>query len=183
MEREKILQNLKEIISYIGDNPKREGLLETPDRIIRSWDKLFEGYKKDPKDIFKTFTEGACNEMVILKDIEFSSFCEHHFIPFYGKVHIGYIPNGKVIGISKLARLVDIYARRLQIQENMVSCIADDIMEYLKPRGCMVIAEGVHLCMVARGVEKKSSKMICSAVRGVFKEENHIKQEFLSIIK
>lgn len=176
-------ENLKQIIRYIGDDPKREGLIETPKRIIKSWEKLFEGYKKNPKDIFKTFIEGSCDEMVILKDIEFYSYCEHHFLPFFGKIHIGYLPNKKVIGISKLARLIDIYARRLQIQEKMVSQIANAIMKYLKPKGCIVIAEAKHLCMISRGVEKKNSKMICSAIRGIFKKNNKIRNEFLNIIK
>ncbi|MBQ3933647.1 MAG: GTP cyclohydrolase I, partial [Elusimicrobiaceae bacterium] len=113
ISEEKVKQNLREIITYIGENPAREGLLETPKRIVKSWDTLFSGYKKDPAALLKTFTEGSCEEMVILKDIEFYSTCEHHFAPFFGTISIGYLPNKKVIGISKLARLVEVYARRL----------------------------------------------------------------------
>lgn len=170
------------IIEFIGDDPNREGLLETPNRVVRSWDKLFEGYKKDPVDIMKTFKDGKCDELVILKDIEFYSTCEHHMIPFFGKISIGYIPDGKVIGVSKLARLVEIYTRRLQIQERLVGNIADDIMKYLNAKGCMVICEAKHLCMVARGVEKQNSTMITNAIRGVF-IENNVRNEFLSMIK
>lgn len=173
---------IREIIDLIGDDPDREGLLETPKRVIKSWDQLFSGYKQDPADIMKTFTEGSCDEMVILKDIEFYSTCEHHMIPFFGKISIGYIPNGKVLGISKLARLVEIYARRLQIQERLVTDIADTIMKYLQPKGCMVVCEAKHLCMVARGVQKQNSIMVTNAVRGNFKEQV-VKEEFLKMIK
>lgn len=177
-----MIDKIKDIIKYIGDDPNREGLLETPDRVIKSWLKLFEGYNKNPEDLMKTFTEDKCNEMVILKDIEFYSTCEHHMIPFFGKISIGYIPNGKVIGISKLARLVEIYTRRLQIQERLVTQIADDIMNYLGAKGCMVVCEGKHLCMIARGVEKQNSIMITNAIRGIF-SENEIRNEFLMMIK
>lgn len=184
MENKKmnVRESLKNIIEYIGDNPEREGLQETPDRIIKSWQKLFGGYKQNPEDIFKVFEDGTCDEMVILKDIEFYSTCEHHFIPFFGKISIGYLPNGRVIGVSKLARLVEIYARRLQVQERLVSQIANDLMTFLNAKGCMVVCEAKHLCMVARGVEKQNSVMVTSAVRGDFKD-NTIRNEFLSLIK
>lgn len=171
-------KNVKEIIDFIGDDSNREGLLDTPSRVVKSWTHLFSGYSKDPAEIMRTFSEGSCDEMVILKDIEFYSMCEHHMIPFFGKISIGYIPNGKVLGISKLARLVEIYARRLQIQEKLVGQIADTLMEYLEPKGCMVVCEAKHLCMVARGVEKQNSVMITNAVRGSFDKE-----EFLKMIK
>ncbi len=177
-----IKNSIEKILSYIGEDPTREGLQETPDRMVRSWGKLFGGYKQDPKDILKIFKDGSCREMVILKDIEFYSTCEHHFIPFYGKVSIGYIPNGKVVGVSKLARLVEIYSRRLQIQERMTSQIADALMEHLEPLGVMVICEAKHLCMVARGVEKQNSTMTTSAIRGHF-ERIEVRQEFLTLIK
>jgi len=148
----------------------------------KSWEKLFGGYKQDPKSVLKTFEDGSCNEMVVLKDIEFYSTCEHHFLPFLGKISIGYIPNGKVVGVSKLARLVEIYSRRLQIQERLVSQIADSLMETIEPLGVIVIADAKHLCMVARGVEKQNSSMITSAIRGVF-ENTETRQEFLSLIK
>jgi GTP cyclohydrolase I len=153
-------------------------------RIRKSWDKLFGGYKLNTKDILTaTFTEGSCNEMVILKDIEFYSTCEHHFLPFIGKISIGYIPNGKVVGVSKLARLVEVYARRLQIQERMTGQIADDIMEHINAQGCMVVCEAQHMCMTSRGVEKQQSVMITSAVRGVFFNQFEVRNEFLTLIK
>jgi len=181
---DKIESQIKDILFYIGDDPQREGLLDTPKRIRKSWEKLFSGYNQKAEDILKTtFTDGSCNEMVILKDIEFYSTCEHHFLPFTGRISIGYIPDGKVVGVSKLARLVEIYARRLQIQERMTGQIADDIMHHLKAHGCMVVCEAQHLCMTARGVEKQQSKMMTSAVRGVFKTQIEIREEFLNLIK
>lgn len=181
---ESVENSLKDILAYIGDNPEREGLIDTPKRIRKSWDKLFSGYKQNSADILKTqFIDGSCNEMIILKDIEFYSTCEHHFLPFIGKITIGYIPNGKVVGISKLARLVEIYSRRLQIQERMTGQIADDIMLHIKAQGCMVICEAQHLCMTSRGVEKQKSKMITSAIRGCFKNQVEIRNEMMSLIK
>ena len=180
----KIIENkIKDIIRFVGDNPDREGLKETPERMIKSWNKLFSGYKKSAKDIFKTFKEGNCDEIVILKNVEFYSTCEHHFLPFFGKITIGYIPDKKVIGISKLARLVEIYSRRLQIQERMTSQIADSLNDTLSPIGVMVVCEAKHLCMVARGVEKQNSIMVTSAVRGVFKEDSKARKEFMDLIK
>jgi GTP cyclohydrolase I len=176
--------SIRQILEYIGDDPKREGLLDTPKRIVKSWKKLFGGYKDNPQELLKTsFTEGSCNEMVILKDIEFYSTCEHHFLPFTGKISIGYLPNGNVVGVSKLARLVEIYARRLQIQERFVGQIADDIMRYINAQGCMVVCEAQHMCMTSRGVEKQQSVMVTSAIRGVFFHHQKIKDEFLSLIK
>jgi len=179
---EDVKNSLKGILRFVGDDPEREGLLETPDRMIRSWKRLFGGYKQKPEDVLKTFKDGACNEMVILKDIEFYSTCEHHFIPFFGSVDIGYIPNGKVVGISKLARLVEVFSRRLQIQERMTTQIADAIMKHLDPQGVMVRVRAQHLCMLARGVEKKNSIMITSAIRGIF-TDTEARAEFLNLIK
>ena len=173
---------MREIISYIGENPNREGLLETPKRIVKSWDTLFSGYKKDPAALLKTFTEGSCEEMVILKDIEFYSTCEHHFAPFFGTISIGYLPNKKVIGISKLARLVEVYARRLQIQERLVAQIADSLMKYLQPVGVMVVCKARHMCICSRGVEKHNAEMVTSALRGVF-NKHEVRQEFLQFIQ
>jgi len=178
-----IESKIKDILSFIGENSEREGLRETPKRMIKSWDKLFGGYKQSPEEILKkSFTEGSCDEMVVLKDIEFYSTCEHHFLPFNGKVHIGYIPDGKVVGISKLARITEVYARRLQIQERMTTQIADIIMSVLKCKGVIVIVEAQHFCMVSRGVEKQNSKMVTSAIRGVF-EKAEVRGEFLQLIK
>ncbi|MDR0734392.1 MAG: GTP cyclohydrolase I FolE [Elusimicrobiota bacterium] len=175
-------ENIKEMLAYIGDNPVREGLRETPRRVIKSWDKLFGGYKQKPESVLKTFTEGSCDEMVILKDIEFYSTCEHHLLPFFGTISIGYLPDKKVIGISKLARLVEIYSRRLQIQEKLVAEIADSLMRHLKPLGVMVVCKAKHMCICARGVEKHKADMITSALRGVFKK-NEVRQEFLQFVQ
>ena len=177
-----IEDKIRDILIFIGENPEREGLKETPKRIVKSWQKLFSGYGQDPKNILKTFIDGSCDEMVILKDIEFYSTCEHHFLPFYGKIAIGYLPNKKIVGVSKLARLVEIYARRLQVQERMTTQIADSLMEVLEPLGVMVYCEAQHLCMTARGIEKQSSLMITSAIRGGF-QKPEVRQEFLSLIK
>lgn len=178
-----IQDSLKNILEFIGDDPEREGLKDTPARIVRSWEKLFGGYKQNPADVLKAnFQEGACHEMVILRDIEFYSTCEHHFLPFHGVVHVGYVPRKKVVGISKLARLVEVFARRLQIQEKMVAQIADSIMKVLNAKGVCVIAEAQHFCMTSRGVEKQKSKMVTSAIRGVF-EKPEVRNEFLQLIK
>jgi GTP cyclohydrolase I len=179
-----IEDNLKEVIAYIGDNPNREGLIDTPKRMVRSWEKLFGGYNKSGADVLGTaFEDGTCNEMVILKNVEFYSTCEHHFLPFSGRITIGYLPNKKVVGISKIARLVEVYSRRLQIQERMTSQIADDIMNCLDAKGCMVVCEAQHLCMTSRGVEKQQSQMITSAVRGVFDNDSTARNEFMQLIK
>jgi GTP cyclohydrolase I len=182
MTRERAGENIKEILSYIGENPDREGLKETPKRVIKSWEKLFGGYKQNPASVLKTFTEGSCDEMVILKDIEFYSMCEHHLQPFFGTISIGYLPDKKVIGISKLARLVEIYSRRLQIQEKLVAEIADSLMKHLKPLGVMVVCKAKHMCICSRGVQKHNAEMITSALRGVFKK-NEVRQEFLQFVQ
>ena len=179
----KCQENIKQIIEYIGEKPTREGLVETPKRVQKAYDEVFRGYKVNPKDLMKTFTEGTCQEMVILKNCEFYSMCEHHMFPFFGHISIGYIPNKKVIGISKLARLVDCFSARMQIQERMTSQIADCIMKELDARGVYVVCEGVHFCMRSRGIKKQDASMITSAVRGVFKEDPKTRQEFLELIK
>lgn len=173
---------LKKVIEYIGENPNREGLIETPKRMKKAYDEIFAGYKQDPKDLMKTFTEGTCREMVILKNCEFYSTCEHHFLPFFGHISIGYIPNGKVIGISKLARLVDCFAKRMQIQENLTTQIADCIMKELNALGVIVVCEAQHLCMKSRGIKKQNASMVTSAIRGSF-ENIALRQEFLTLIK
>lgn len=170
------------MLAYIGDDPQREGLKETPKRIVRSWSKLFSGYEQKPESVLKTFTEGSCDEMVILKNIEFYSTCEHHFLPFFGTISIGYLPNKRVLGISKLARLVEIYSRRLQIQEKLVAQIADSLMEHLQPLGVMVVCKAKHMCICARGVEKNQAEMITSALRGAFNKPE-VRQEFLQFVQ
>lgn len=182
VSKEQMLQNLRELLAYIGEDPSREGLQETPLRILRSWDKLFGGYKLKPSDVLKTFTEGSCDEMVVLKDIEFYSTCEHHLQPFFGTISIGYLPKGRVLGISKLARLVEVFARRLQIQEKLVSQIADSLMDTLQPHGVMVVCKAKHMCISSRGIEKHNAVMVTSAIRGAFKKME-VRNEFLDMLK
>lgn len=174
---------IESIIRLIGDDPTREGLIDTPKRVLKSYKDLFKGYKQNPLDVLKTtFDGGAYSSMVICKDIEFYSTCEHHMIPFYGLAHVGYIPRERVVGLSKLARLVDIFARRLQIQEQMTDQIADSLQTALDPSGVMVVVKAKHMCMCARGVQKQSSWMVTSSIRGVF-DEPKVRAEFMELIK
>lgn len=176
-------ENIRQIIQKIGENPEREGLLETPKRVEKAYKEIFSGYEQNPKDLMKTFTEGTCQEMVILKNCEFYSTCEHHMFPFFGHISIGYVPNNKVIGISKLARLVDCFSKRMQIQERMTTEIADCIMNELDAKGVIVVCEGIHFCMRSRGVKKQDASMVTSAIRGAFQDNMALRQEFLSLIK
>lgn len=169
-------------LEYIGEDANREGLKDTPKRIVKSWDKLFGGYNQNPIDFIKVFENECYDEMVMLKDIEFYSTCEHHMLPFFGKIHIAYIPSNKVIGISKLARIVEVYTRRLQIQERLTAQIANCIKQLLRPEGVMVLIEAQHFCMTSRGIEKQNSKMVTSALKGAFKNIK-ARQEFLRLIK
>ena len=173
---------LRTVIQFIGDDPDREGLKETPARVRRAYTELFSGYDTNVDKLFKTFVDGACDEMVILKNLEFFSMCEHHVLPFFGTIHIAYLPNKHVIGLSKLARVVEVYSKRLQIQERMTAQIADCLFERLKPKGVMVVAEAKHFCMIARGVNKQNSVMTTSAIRGKF-EDQDVRNEFLKLIK
>lgn len=177
-----IKHSIKRGLEFIGEDPEREGLVETPDRIVRSFQELFSGYAADTDSVLKVFDDGKCDEMVISKDIDFFSFCEHHCLPFFGTVAVGYIPSGKVVGVSKLSRVVDIFARRLQIQERMTTQIADLIQEKLNPKGVIVVCKARHLCMVMRGVKKKNSEMVTSAITGVFKD-HVVRDEFFQAIK
>jgi GTP cyclohydrolase I len=174
----KIKKYLQEIIKVIGDDPAREGLKDTPERIIKSWTELYSGYKQ--KLDITCFTAES-KEMVIFKDIDFFSTCEHNMLPFFGKIHIGYIPNKKYIGASKASRITEFYSRRLQIQERITSQIADYFMEKINVLGAIVICEATHFCMTSRGVKKNNKKMITSAIRGNF-ENQSIRQEFLELI-
>jgi GTP cyclohydrolase I len=177
--------SIKDILSYLGEDPNREGLIDTPKRVRKSWDKLYGGYKLTAEQILGTsFDEfGDYDEMVLLKDIDFFSTCEHHMLPFMGKVHVAYIPNKKVVGISKLARLVEMHARRLQIQERMTADIANDIERILEPLGVAVLVEGQHYCIKARGIEKINSIMSTSKLTGVFKTNSMARSEFLTLSK
>ena len=174
---------VKQTLIEIGEDPDREGLIKTPERVAKSLKFLTRGYTQDINKVINgaIFTQD-CDDMVIVKDIEFYSLCEHHMLPFFGKCHIGYIPKGKVFGVSKLARLVDVFARRLQIQERMTQQIAQQIFEIIEPEGVGVIVEAQHLCMRMRGVEKQNSQMVTSSMLGSFRKETATRMEFLSLI-
>ncbi len=176
-------ENIRRIIEYIGDDPDREGLLETPGRVVKSYAELFVGYDQEPSEVIKTFEDGACDEMVIVRGVEFMSFCEHHMLPFIGTAHIAYVPDEKVIGVSKLVRLLEIYARRLQIQERLCQQVTAALDQYLEPLGSACVLTAKHLCMSGRGVGKQHSEMVTSSLTGVFREKgNGARQEFLSVI-
>lgn len=179
MDRKKIIEDL---LKSIGENPEREGLRDTPKRVAKSFDRLFEGYGKDPKELLTVFDDEKYDEMIVVKNIELYSVCEHHMLPFFGRAHIGYIPNGKIIGLSKIPRLVEIYARRLQNQERLTTQIAETLMEILQPKGVAVVIEAKHFCMMARGVEKQMSEVSTSALKGLFKRDQSTRAEFLKLI-
>lgn len=166
--RDQIEHHVREILKLIGEDIEREGLHETPARVTRMYEEIFGGYEIDPREVLGVTFEENHQELVIVKDIVYYSQCEHHMAPFFGKAHIGYIPSGRIAGLSKLARLVEVVTRRLQVQERITSQLADIMEEVLDPAGVMVVVEGEHLCMCARGVKKPGSKTITSAVRGVF---------------
>jgi GTP cyclohydrolase I len=179
----RIARAVREILIAIGEDPDREGLLDTPDRVARMYAEVFAGLHQDPAVFLqKTFTQ-QYDEMVIVKDIEFASCCEHHLLPFTGRAHIGYLPNGKVVGLSKLARVVDVVARRPQVQERMTETIADLIMQELQPRGIGVIVEASHSCMTIRGVRKAGSVTTTSALRGLVKTNPATRAEFMTLIQ
>lgn len=171
-----------EMLSAIGDDPARDGLQDTPRRIAEMYMEIFEGLWVDPRKYLETVFAVAHDEMVILRNIPFYSMCEHHFLPFHGEAHVGYIPDGRVVGISKLARVVEGFARRPQIQEQLTSQVAEAIMEVLKPDGVAVVIEAEHLCMTMRGVKKPGSRMVTSAMRGDFKQSAVTRGEFLSLV-
>lgn len=175
---------VREMLARIGEDPEREGLLATPGRVQRAWEFLAHGYKQTAESVINDalFTVDY-NEMVIVKDIEMFSMCEHHLLPFFGKVHVAYIPKGKVIGLSKIPRLVDVFARRLQVQERLTTEIADAIVEGIQPQGVGVVIEARHLCMMMRGVEKQHSAAVTSAMRGAFLNSQRTREEFLSLLR
>jgi len=174
------------IIEAIGEDPTREGLIETPMRVIKSWKELYKGYEESPEKILKVFDSEGYDQLVLLKDIELYSMCEHHMIPFIGKAHVGYIPNGKIVGISKLARLIEVFSRRLQIQERITDQVTDTLMRVLNPLGAGCIIEAQHLCMRMRGIKKQNSVMVTSSMRGVFLEDTEkgiaARSEFLRLL-
>jgi len=174
----------REILSRLGEDPSRDGLLATPSRVEKSMAFLTKGYNEDPMQILRgAMFDVDYDEMVIVKDIEMFSLCEHHMLPFFGKVHVAYIPKGKVIGLSKMPRIVDVFARRLQVQERMTRQIADTIQEAIAPQGVGVVIEAQHLCMMMRGVEKQSSATVTSSLRGVFKTQLQTRSEFMSLVR
>jgi GTP cyclohydrolase IA len=182
VDHDRIRRAVREILAAVGENPDREGLLETPDRVARMYAEIFAGLHTDPAiHLKKTFTEKH-DEMVLVKDIEFASCCEHHLLPFLGKAHIGYLPAGKVVGLSKLARVVDVVAKRPQVQERMTEQLADLVMTELQPRGVGVIVEASHSCMTIRGVRKPGAMTITSAVRGIFKTNPPTRAELMSLV-
>jgi GTP cyclohydrolase I len=181
--REQIEHHVREILRLVGEDVDREGLLETPARVTRMYEEIFAGYEVDPRDVLGVTFDEQHEELVIVRDIVYYSQCEHHMAPFFGKVHIGYIPSGKIAGLSKLARLVEAITRRLQVQERITSQIADIMDEVLQPHGVMVVVEGEHLCMCARGIKKPGSKTITSGVRGQFRNSEALRSEFLSLLK
>jgi GTP cyclohydrolase IA len=180
---EEIQKAVSNILLAVGEDPEREGLKRTPERVARMYAELFSGYKADPIAVVNdAIFDVKYDEMVIVRDVEFYSLCEHHMLPFMGRVHVAYIPNGKVIGLSKIPRIVDIFARRLQVQERMTRQIADLIRDLLHPQGVGVVVEGMHLCMMMRGVQKHNARMTTSAMHGAFRANLATRQEFLEII-
>ena len=182
MREEEFKKAVTTILKLIGEDPNREGLKKTPHRVYKAFEHLCEGYKMDPKKVLNdALFESSNDEMVLVRDIEFYSMCEHHLLPIIGRVHVAYIPDGKVVGLSKIPRMVNIYARRLQIQEQMTEQIADAILETIQPKGVGVIVEARHMCMEMRGVEKINSTTISSALRGLFKSDAKTREEFMSM--
>jgi GTP cyclohydrolase IA len=174
---------IKQQLQYIGEDPEREGLIDTPKRIVKMWDEIYAGYKKNPADIFTTFKTDGYDQIVLLKNVEFYSMCEHHNLPFFGKAHIAYIPREKVVGISKLARLLEIYTRRMQIQERIGEQVTSDIIKYLDARGAACILEAQHLCMKMRGVKNPTSVMETSSLKGVFLTDASARMELMQLIR
>jgi len=182
--REEAMEAVKVMLAWAGDDPTREGLLETPKRVVKAYEEFFSGYNMDPDEILnKTFEEVAgYDEMIIIKDIQLESTCEHHMAPILGKAHVAYIPNKRVVGISKLARIVDVYGKRLQTQETMTAQIADSIQRVLDPKGVAVVIDAAHQCMTTRGVHKENSTTITSRMIGVFRSDYRTRSEFMNLI-
>ena len=183
MENDKIKNLTKQLLEEIGEDPSREGLLKTPSRVSKAWSVFSGGYNQDLDKIINNavFNEDA-TDMVVVRDVEFFSLCEHHLIPFFGRAHVAYLPNGKVIGLSKIPRIIDMFSRRLQVQERLTRQIAETVKEILDPIGVAVIMEGQHMCMQVRGVEKQNSLTTTSSMLGKFRESDRTRSEFLSII-
>ena len=174
------LKGIRNVLSFIGEDPDREGLLDTPKRVVKAYEEMLSGYKQNPEDILqRVFKEGIdYDQMIVVKNIPFTSFCEHHMLAFNGIAHVGYLPKDCVVGLSKIPRVVDVFAKRLQVQERLTDQIADAIQEFLEPRGVGVIIEGEHTCMTMRGAKKKGATMVTTALRGSFLQRADHKEEF-----
>ena len=184
VDQPRIVAAVREILAAIGEDPEREGLRETPARVARAYAEIFAGIGHEPSEVLSTVFDAGHDELVLVKDIELYSTCEHHLVPFHGVAHVGYIPNanGQITGLSKLARLVDLYAKRPQVQERLTMQIADAMVDVLQPRGVIVVVEAEHLCMSMRGVRKPGSRTVTSAVRGIFREREATRAEAMSLI-
>jgi len=184
VDQERIERAVREILLAVGEDPDRDGLTDTPARVARMYAEQFAGLRQRPEDVLTTVFDAEHDEIVLVRDIEMYSMCEHHLVPFFGKAHIGYIPNekGEITGLSKLARVVDVYARRPQVQERMTCQIADALMRILEPRGVIVVLEAEHLCMSMRGVRKPGASTVTSAVRGVFRDQTRTRSEAMSLL-
>jgi GTP cyclohydrolase I len=182
--QDKDLKLVRDLLQYIGENPDREGLQETPARFLKAWAEYTQGYSEKPEDILKVFEDGAerVDEMVIVRDIPVYSLCEHHLAPFFGKAHVGYVPDKKILGLSKISRLVEVFARRLQVQERLTNQIADALDQHLQPLGVAVVIECRHMCMESRGIRHQGSATATSALRGSIKSNPDTRREFLSLI-
>ena len=182
--REEAEDAVRILIRWAGEDPAREGLIDTPGRVVRAYEEFFAGYLQDPRQVLaRTFTEtDGYDEMIVMNDIRFESHCEHHMVPIIGKAHIGYLPNHRVVGISKLARLVEVYAKRLQVQEKMTVQIADTLQEILQPKGVAVVIEAAHQCMTTRGVHKPGVGLVTSRMVGAFRDDASTRREFLAVI-
>jgi len=183
LNKEEIAKSIHNILVEIGEDPARQGLQRTPERVAKAYEYLTQGYNMNIEEVLNNaIFEEKYDEMVIVKDIDFYSMCEHHLLPFFGKVHLAYIPNNKIVGLSKIPRIVDVFARRLQVQERMTREICDTIEQHLSPRGVAVVCEGYHMCMMMRGVQKQNSITTTSAMHGIFKEDSRTRTEFLNLI-
>ena len=184
-DRDRAKSAIAEILRYLGEDESREGLRMTPERVVRSWDSLFGGMFEDPRDVLTTFEEKEAipyDQIIVLKDIEFFSICEHHLLPFMGRAHVAYIPSDKIVGISKLARILDIYARRLQLQERIGNQVTSCLMKYLEPKGSACILKAKHFCMICRGVKKQNSEMVTSSLKGCFLDNAQTRHELMALI-
>ena len=175
---------IESLLKELGENPARDGLLETPRRVSSAYQFLTQGYQQDPRALLnEAIFDEDCDEMVIVKDIDFYSLCEHHLLPFFGRIHVAYIPDGKVVGLSKIPRLVEMFARRLQVQERLTMQVAETIEQVLQPRGVAVVAESIHLCMMMRGIEQQNAFAITSSLKGVFQQDSRTRSEFMELIR